>query len=418
MPHPYSTIPPNSTNDPFPFRVSIPESQLSEMATLLQLSKIPAPTYESLQEDGRFGVTHKWLTEAKDYYLNHFSWFVPSPPFPFSLLTTFLRRECEAHINSFPHFKVPISNGGETLDIHFVALFSEQQDAIPILLLHGWPGSFLEFLPILNIIKSRYTPATLPYHLIVPSLPGYAFSQTPPLDHDFQIQDVARFMNQLMLDLGFGTGYVVQGGDIGSKVARVLAAEHEACKAVHLNFGIMLKEPRGIDERSITDGEKIGLQRAEKFKSTGSAYALLHATRPSTISFALASSPLALLAWIGEKFQEWTDDTPSLDMIVESVSLYWLTETFPRAIYPYRQLFTPGIVGAHENPKWYIGKGKKLGFSWFPKEIAPVPRAWVETSGELVWWRSHTKGGHFAAVERSEVLLKDLEDFVGEVWQK
>ena len=300
------------------------------------------------------------------------------------------------------------------MSLHFVALFSERKDAIPILLLHGWPGSFLEFLPILSIIKSRYTSSTLPYHLIIPSLPGYAFSQTPPLDHDFQIQDIARFMNQLMLDLGFRAGYAVQGGDIGSKVARVLAAEHEACKAVHLNFGIM-PEPAGADSSLITPAEKIGLQRAEEFISTGSAYALLHATRPSTISFALASNPLSLLAWIGEKFQEWTDTTPSLDAILESVTLYWLTETFPRAIYPYRQLFTPGVVGAHENPKWHIRK--PFGFSWFPKEIAPVPRVWVETTGELVWWRSHMKGGHFAAVERSKVLLKDLEDFVSEVWK-
>ena len=124
-------------------------------------------------------------------------------------------------------------NGDDALDIHFIGFFSERQDAIPIVLLHGWPGSFLEFLPILSIAKGQYTPSTLPYHFIVPSLPGYAFSSHPPLNKDFRIEDIARFVNQLMLDLGFGSGYVVQGGDIGSKVSRVLAAEYDACKAVH-----------------------------------------------------------------------------------------------------------------------------------------------------------------------------------------
>jgi microsomal epoxide hydrolase len=177
-----------------------------------------------------------------------------------------------------------------------------------------------------------------------------------------------------------------------------------------------MPEPEGINKSLITEAERVGLQRTAEFASTGSAYALLHATRPSTISFSLASSPLALLSWIGEKFLQWTDDdtTPSLNTILESVTLYWFTETFPHSIYPYRELFTPGVIGAHENPKWHINK--PFGFSWFPKEIAPVPKVWVETTGNLVWWKEHTRGGHFAAVEQSEVLLGDLKEFIAAVW--
>jgi microsomal epoxide hydrolase len=135
-------------------------------------------------------------------------------------------------MNAFPNFTIPLVDGNDKFDIHFVSLFSKKANAIPILLLHGWPGSFLEFLPMLSIIASQYTPSTLPYHFIVPSLPGYAFSSEPPLDRDFQIQDIARVMNGLMMQLGFEK-YVVQGGDIGSKVARVLVVEHEACVAAH-----------------------------------------------------------------------------------------------------------------------------------------------------------------------------------------
>jgi microsomal epoxide hydrolase len=182
-----------------------------------------------------------------------------------------------------------------------------------------------------------------------------------------------------------------------------------------VNFGIMPK-PKDVDTSTYTPLEIKGLQRAEDFVRIGSAYALEHATLPSTIAFTVSASPLSLLAWMGEKFLSWSDTSPSLNQILEDVTLYWLTETFPTSIYPYRQLFTPGTIGAHENPKWHINK--PFGFSWFPMEIAPVPKAWVETTGNLVWWREHSSGGHFAALERPEVLLGDLLEFVEKAWVK
>ena len=126
--------------------------------------------------------------------------------------------------------------------IHFVAMPSKRQDAVPLLLLHGWPGSFLEFLPVIDKLRKKYSPDDLPYHIVVPSLPGYAFSSHPPLDKDFEIEDVARLMNQLMLNLDYGAGYMVQGGDVGSKVARVMAAKHNECKGKNI-FHLYL-EPR------------------------------------------------------------------------------------------------------------------------------------------------------------------------------
>jgi microsomal epoxide hydrolase len=114
--------------------------------------------------------------------------------------------------------------------VHFVFMPSKRQDAVPLLLLHGWPGSFLEFLPMIDKLRKKYGPDDLPYHIVVPSLPGYVFTSPPPLDKDFGIEDVARLMNQLMLNLGYGAGYMVQGGDVGSKVARVIATKHGECK--------------------------------------------------------------------------------------------------------------------------------------------------------------------------------------------
>jgi microsomal epoxide hydrolase len=302
---------------------------------------------------------------------------------------------------------------GSSFDIHFVALFSERKDAVPILMLHGWPGSFLEFLPILRLLTNKYTPSTLPYHIVVPSLPGYAYSSPPPHDADFRLEDVSQVLDELMVQLGFSSGFAVQGGDIGSKLARVMGGVHPHAKAIHLNFGIM-PDPGNIPDSSYNALEKEGIVRAKDFKLMGSAYAVEHATRPSTIGLALSTNPLALLAWIGEKFLEWTDDDLPLETVFADVTLYWLTDCFATTLYPYRQLFVPGVIGAHENPAWHIYK--PMGFSWFPKEIAPVPRAWIAATGNLVFFRQHQKGGHFAALENPEVLLKDLEDFIEQVW--
>lgn len=174
----------------------------------------------------------------------------------------------------------------------------------------------MEFLPIMKILKNEFNEEILPYHVVVPSLPGYAYSSKPPLHRDFRLENVANVVNDLMIGLGFGDGYVVQGGDIGSKVGRVLGALHpevkgelecdnsspgsglmaDFCAAVHLNFCIMSK-PDAVDPADVNEGERIGWVRAKEFERIGSAYAIEHATRPATIGMVLATSPLALLAW-------------------------------------------------------------------------------------------------------------------------
>jgi microsomal epoxide hydrolase len=153
----------------------------------------------------------------------------------------------------------------------------------------------------MNLLRQKYTPETLPYHIIVPSLTGYALSSGPPLDKDWGTVDVARIMHKLMLSLGFGSsGYLVQGGDIGSLVSRVIAATYNECKGMHLNFMFN----NGIQEKSSSDEklsvqEEEGLKRMEKFFSHGRAYAIEHGTKPATIGLVCASSPVAQLAWIG-----------------------------------------------------------------------------------------------------------------------
>ena len=150
---------------------------------------------------------------------------------------------------------------------------------------------------------------------------------------------------------------------------------------------MMIPRPGDVPDEVVTPAEKKGLERAAEFPKTGNAYALEHGTRPATIGLVLSSSPIALLAWIGEKFQHWTDADPSTDTILDFVSLYWFTQTFARCIYPYRQSTVDRQL-FHSHPDYRLKK-KPMGFSWFPLEIAPVPKAWVEGTGELKLWRAH-----------------------------
>ncbi|KIW25784.1 uncharacterized protein PV07_08934 [Cladophialophora immunda] len=379
-----------------PMEIRIPDDAVEELKTLIRCSKIAGQTYENSLQDGSFGVSRQWLLEAKRKWEEDFDW-----------------RRCEARINKFPQFTVPVQAHDGCSTVHFCGLFSDKPDAIPLLLLHGWPGSFLEFLPILALLQDKYTPETLPYHVIVPSLPGYGFSARPPLDRDFTLLEASELLHSLMEELGFGGGYIAQGGDVGSKIARILAKRYQGCK---VNFCAMNEPAQLKGSTQLAEAEREGLERMAVFNSSGRGYAITHATRPSTIALVLTSNPLTMLAWIGEKFLEWSGEAISIDTILESVTLYWLTETLPTSLYTYRARTHPDNPGGHGDPRWHVAK--PLGYSYFPKEVAPAPVSWVATTGDLIFSRSRSKGGHFAAAEVPELLLQDIEDFAAVAWPR
>ncbi|KAI9757712.1 MAG: hypothetical protein M4579_003337 [Chaenotheca gracillima] len=409
----FNKVPASSTLQLTPFQSKIPDSQVEELKTLVKFGKLAPRTYESSHDNRLWGITSDWIAAAKEQWLNEFDW-----------------RKHEDHINSFPQFKTPIKDDdGKSYDIHFAALFSKKADAVPIFFFHGWPGSFLEFLPMMAEAAKKYTPDTLPFHIIAPSLIGYTFSASPPLDKDWKDEDTARLMDKLAKGLGFGSGYIAQGGDIGSRISRVLAIHHDSCKAVHLNF-CLIPPPGGTDKYAVNEIEEKTLKKVSAFRSRGLAYAIEHGTRTSTIGHVLASNPIALLAWIGEKFLEWSDEDPSIDTILESITLWWFTETFPRAIYSYRERFENcETLTATEPPKLAkpnSGPGDAanpdnfikipFGYSWCPEDMGSVPRSWIETTGDVVFFKQHDKGGHFAAMEVPELILGDIEEFVKQVW--
>ncbi|KAJ4988845.1 epoxide hydrolase 6 [Stagonosporopsis vannaccii] len=376
-----SYSPPDSAK---PFTLNISDQDIDEWRQLLRLSKLAPETWEGSQEDRRYGVTRKWLAETKEYWLNTYSW-----------------RDEEKRINSFPNYRMQV----KCVDLHFVALFSEKKDAVPIQFLHGWPGSFIEFLPMLSLIQKQYPSAKdLPYHIIVPSLPGFTLSPRPT-DREFSMQESSAVLNQLMINLGFSK-YIAQGGDVGSANARISAQNHEECVGIHLNMMTANEKP---DESKLTELEKKAIESANAWRQTGSAYAQEHGTRPSTIGSVLSSNPLALLAWIGEKFLEWSDTDPDLQHILTDISLYWFTSSILTSLQPYRQMSNASGLGYIEKP---------VGFSFFPYELFPGIKNVLEKNVNLVTYEQHESGGHFAALEKPEELWGDVEKYVKAVWGK
>ncbi|TGZ80368.1 alpha/beta-hydrolase [Ascodesmis nigricans] len=379
-----------------PFRVNIPLAKITEMNTLIRLGKLPPPTYEGTNRS--LGISSEWMRQAKDQWANRFSW-----------------REFESRVNRIlPQYIATVtSNKGDKFKLHYAGIFSEDKNAVPLLLVHGWPGSYMEFMDVVEILRKSTNPS---YHIIIPSHIGYGFSSPPPIDRDFTLWEDASLINDLMKGLGFeDTGYIVQAGDIGHWTARMLT-HYPGCKGILLNFFVPgnLSEPTPLgDLTNLTPEEIAGLQRSAKFSATGSGYAIQQGTRPSTIAHSLHASPLSLLSWLGEKFLDSMEIQPSIQAVLEFASTYWLTETYATCIWMYRQLF----IGPDHGDLWaQMQIQKPFGVAQFPREIANFPRSWMEEYGDLVWFKRHEAGGHWPMVEHPDWLAEDIREFTREVW--
>ncbi|KAI5464361.1 putative hydrolases or acyltransferase [Mariannaea sp. PMI_226] len=370
--------------------IYIDRDVVDRFQVLVDAAPIGPETYEnkSPPSDINFGITQSWLENAKRVWLEEYDW-----------------RRHEARLNTFPNFKTKVGD----MEIFFSALFSTRPDAIPVLLLHGWPGSVMEFLPMLELIIDRYNSSTLPIHLIVPALPGYPFSNKPPLDKDFGLHDAASLMDGLMRTLGFDA-YIAHGGDVGSMIAMILSATYDSCRALHVTYLAPNPSELPTDEEELSARETQHLARARAWRASGMGYALEQSTRPATIGLALSSSPLALLAWIGEKFVEWSDETPPLEEILGITTSYWLTRTYPSTLWSYRSIAKEGVQGLPTS------REKPLGYSLFPRELGVVPRPWAEKLyPNLISYVVHEKGSHFPGLEQPEALLQDILSFVEKV---
>ena len=218
--------------NPIPFSFHVPDSDLDRLHSLVKGAQVAVPSWYNVHANaanGTFGISRNWLEAAQDAWVadDQFSW-----------------RAHEEHFNSFPGFKVNVTtpSDGQLFELHFAALFSKKQSAVPITFLHGWPGSWLEFVPMLDLLVSKYTPETLPYHIVVPSIPDYGLSIRPNEDRELTMEAAAEAMNELMVALGFDA-YVAQGGDVGSFLAQTMCGVYNECKAFHRKF---YRDPRSL----------------------------------------------------------------------------------------------------------------------------------------------------------------------------
>jgi pimeloyl-ACP methyl ester carboxylesterase len=314
-------------------------------------------------------------------------------------------RRCEATLNGFEQYRTEIDG----LNVHFLQVRSPHADALPLIITHGWPGSVLEFLKIIDPLTNPTTHggrAQDAFHVVAPSLPGFGFSDKPA-ERGWNPDRIAGAWAVLMRRLGYGR-YVAQGGDWGAVVTTKLAQQRPAGLAgIHLNFPLVFPQP--IPTTGLSAAEQRAADALRRFQAEGFGYFIEQATRPQTIGYALADSPVGQAAWIYEKFQAWTDndgdpeDALTRDEMLDDITLYWLTDTAASSARIYLENAGGGPnAGVVEIP---------VGCSIFPREIFPTPRSWAERAyPNLIYWNELDRGGHFAAFEQPALFTRELRD--------
>ncbi len=366
-----------------PFTLAIPQDQLDNLER--RLAGVRWPERETV-EDWSQGVPLAALQELTAYWREGYDW-----------------RACEARLNALGQFTTEIDG----LGIHFLHARSPHPGAMPLILTHGWPGSVIEFLDCVGPLTDpvahggRVEDA---FHVVIPSLPGYGFSDKPRAT-GWGVERIGRAWAELMLRLGYER-WVAQGGDWGAIITTTMGWQApQGLAGIHLNMPMA----RGTREDFIAPDpeEQKAIAAGMHYKKWESGYAAEQSTRPQTIGYALVDSPVALAAWIYEKMWGWTDnqgcpeDALSRDTILDNVMLYWLTGTGASAARLYWESF--GAIGDA------LPVLLPTGISTFPKEIVKAPRKWAERSlRNIVYWRDTERGGHFAAWEQPELFVAEL----------
>ena len=373
-----------------PFRIDIAQADLDDLAERLRRTRFAPPLPG---DDWDTGVPVAYLRGLVDYWRDGYDW-----------------RAQEATLNAYPQFTTEIDGQ----NIHFLHVRSPEQDALPLVLTHGWPGSFVEFLDVIGPLTDPRAHGGDPgdaFHLVIPTLPGFGFSG-PVTDAGWDTTRIASAWAELMRSLGY-QHYGVQGGDIGAAVSpEVARVAPQAVVGVHVNgsLGAPTPNPDDAERDSLTDLERDRLARVEAFMTEEFGYIAIQSTRPQTLAAGLVDSPAGQLAWIIDKFREWTHPRSTLpdqiinrDRLLTNVMIYWLTGTAGTAAYVgYAQT---GGWGATKEPS-----GVPTGAIMFAHDIGI--RRYAEPENTIAHWTdTPDRGGHFAALEEPELLTDDIRTF-------
>ena len=377
------------------FHVDIPEEELAELRRRIAATRLPSG---ELVTDRSQGVQLATIQELARYWETDYDW-----------------RKAEAKLNALPQFATQIDG----VDIHFIHVESAHENALPLVMTHGWPGSVIELLEVVGPLTDPTAHggrAEDAFDLVLPSLPGYGFSGEPR-EVGWDVGRVARAWAELMNRLGY-TRYVAQGGDVGSAVTDAMGRQApEGLLGIHIN--LLLAGPAGADQRpSESDKERAALDALATFNTSGRGYFLEQATRPQTIGYALLDSPVALAAWMLDHDTDsyykisraFVDGQPAgnltRDHILDNITLYWLTGTGASAARSYWENGRAAALAAGQAPPKV---SLPVGFTTFPGEIFAAPRSWVENAyRNVTYFNEVDRGGHFAAWEEPELFATEL----------
>jgi pimeloyl-ACP methyl ester carboxylesterase len=380
-----------------PFRIGIPEAQLDDLRRRLSTTRPPS---RELVDDRSQGVQLATMEALARFWAAEHDW-----------------RAGEARLNALPQFKTSIDG----VDIHFIHVRSPHEDALPLIMTHGWPGSVVELLDAVGPLTDPTAHGGKPedaFHLVLPSLPGYGFSGEPT-ELGWDSARIARAWAELMGRLGY-TRYVAQGGDVGAAVTDAMGRQApEGLAGIHFNF---LAGAIGITDRlpAETEQERAAHDAVKTFTADGFAYFLEQSTRPQTIGYSLLDSPVGLAAWMIDHDTDsyykisraFVEGQPvgnlTRDNVLDNITLYWLTGTGASAARWYWE-FGRATAAAQAAGQAPPPVGVPVGFTTFPGELWAAPRSWVEAVYPgVAYFNEVDKGGHFAAWEEPELFSTEI----------
>jgi pimeloyl-ACP methyl ester carboxylesterase len=378
------------------FQVEVPDEKIEDLRRRITATRWPS---KELVDDRSQGVQLATMNELARYWTTDYDF-----------------GRIEARLNALPQFTTEIDG----VEIHFIHVRSEHEDALPLIMTHGWPGSVIELLETVGPLTdptAHGRDAEDAFHLVLPSLPGYGFSGEP-VELGWNLGRVAAAWAELMNRLGY-TRYVAQGGDVGAGVTDAMGRlGPEGLVGIHTNLLVpALNNPGALP--ADTDEERAALAAIKTFQTSGNGYFVEQATRPQTIGYALLDSPVALAAWMIDHDTDayykisraFVDGQPSgqltRDNIVDDVTAYWLTGTGASAARSYWEAYGPDAPGVTQAPPAEVRI--PVGFTTFPGEIWRTPRSWVEKSyPNVTYFDEVDRGGHFAAWEEPELFTTEL----------
>ena len=365
-----------------PFTIAVPDADIDDLRRRLAATRWPeAEAVDDLTQ----GIPLAYVQDVCGYWRDGYDW-----------------RRCEAALNAHPNFIVEIDG----LDIHFQHVRSPHDDATPLVLTHGWPGSIVEFQKVIGPLTDPTAhggTADDAFHLVIPSLPGYGWSGKPTAA-GWGVERIATAWHELMTALGYGS-FVAQGGDWGSAVTTMIGAQDlGGCTAIHTNMPTV--RPTADLLTDLTPQEQQAIEAAKFYQDWDSGYSKQQSTRPQTLGYGLVDSPAGQAAWILEKFWRWTDcgdhieNALTRDELLDNVSVYWFTATAASSARLYWESFGKFREGLVTMP---------TGCSIYPHEIIRSSRRWAESKyTDIRYWNELDRGGHFAAFEQPELFVSEM----------